>query len=378
MAHSVYWNGTAAFFDGKEARERIVAVAIRTDGLEILNGEAAGLHVRNDISLFDGHGDGFFRLELKSFPGSILEFRDRDAFRWMETVGLLGRRPFSGFSLAEKLSALLVLLFTLFIFIYFVGLDLAVKTVVEIIPAKIDRMLGQAVVKTFREKTLMPKDSLATRALEKSALAIMAINGLSGDSIRILVIADTSVKNAFAFPGGYILVYTGMLHMLDDQEEWLGLLAHEGGHVALRHGMRSVVRGSFLAIAATLVFGDVSGLSAAILDNAGTLVSRNYNRKDEAAADEYARAHLEAAGHSSEGMSRLFGKLLALEKQPKWAVFLSTHPATEDRIARLKDAQRDTRKNTQKDARMDAGKIAAAGHSKTILTAEEWAALKGL
>ena len=93
------------------------------------------------------------------------------------------------------------------------------------------------------------------------------------------MVADSSIKNAFAFPGGHIVVYTGMLRMLESQEEWAGLLAHEGGHIHLRHGMRQVVRAGILAAVASLVFGDVSGLGSTVMDNAGTLVNLRYGRQ---------------------------------------------------------------------------------------------------
>ena len=63
-----------------------------------------------------------------------------------------------------------------------------------------------------------------------------------------------------------------MLRLLETQEEWVGLLAHEGGHIHLRHGMRQPGPRRILAIGTSLVFGDVSGLGSVMLDNAGTLV----------------------------------------------------------------------------------------------------------
>lgn len=180
----------------------------------------------------------------------------------------------------------------------------------------------------------------------------------SEDSIRILIVRDSSVKNAFAFPGGYIVVYTGMLRMLETQEEWLGLLAHEGGHIHLRHGMQQLVRSTLLAVVASLVFGDVSGVGSVLVDNAGTLLNLRYGRGAESEADAFAHHRLEAGGYSAAGLVSLFKKLLKLQSMPAWATFLSTHPATEERIRSLQGAE--------------------SGPKGTLLTAEEWAALRKL
>lgn len=363
-SHSSFWDGSAIFFDGKEARARTVSVSIRPEGLEIVGGEmfgANGLFPPDQLRLLEKHGHGFFQLELTSLPGSMLEIRDPDALRWLGTLKIEGAHRLSGMSLPAKAGLLLAVLSFVAVFMYFIGLDLAVEGAVSVIPSKIDRILGDAAAGALYEKASVPEDSLARQALERSATAVMAMTGNPADSIRIWVVADTSVKNAFAFPGGTILVYTGMLRLLEDQEEWLALLAHEAGHVHLRHGMRGIVRGSIVGIGFSLLFGDLSGISAVVMDNAGTLLNLKYGRGDESAADTFARDRLSAAGYPPGGLARLFRKLLELQKQPAWAAFLSTHPATEERIHRLQ-----------------IGATVPAKPRALPLTPQEWAALRKL
>lgn len=358
------WDGSALFFDGKEAKARPVSVIIRPEGLEISGGEAFGANgvfPPGDLRFLEKHGLGFVQLEIASMPGSMLEIRDPHASRWLETLGFGGKRRLAGMSLPAKAGSLLAVLFAVAAFMFFIGLDLAVEGALSVIPPKIDRMLGDAAAETLYESASAPGDSVARRALERSAAAVMAMTGNPADSIRIRIVSDTSVKNAFAFPGGTILVYTGMLRLLDDQEEWLALLAHEAGHVHLRHGMRGIVRSSILGIGLSLLFGDLSGISAVVVDNAGTLLNLKYGRGDETAADDFARDRLSSVGYPPGGLARLFRKLLELQKHPAWAAFLSTHPATEERIERL---------------RIGAG--VPAKPRLLPLTSEEWAALRKL
>jgi Zn-dependent protease with chaperone function len=360
-ARPAYWEGSALLFDGRSARARETRVSVGPDGLEVLGGEAAGRYRKGDLALVEKSGDGaYLSLALKPREDHVLEFRDPAALEWLRASELLPRPPLSGMSLGGKAALLVAVLAALSAFVYLAGLDLAVDGVLKVLPRKADRRLGDAVIGGFDGVLPPPADPAARRALDKSRRMVEALGPPAGDSIRILLVADTSVKNAFAFPGGGILVYTGMLRMLETQEEWMGLLAHEGGHVHLRHGMRQVVRASLLAAVTSLAFGDAGGLASALLDNAGTLLNLRYGRSAESEADAFAQRRLEAAGYPSDGLATLFGKFLKLQSLPAWAAFLSTHPATEQRIEALRGAG------------------GTGGARSLLLTAEEWAALKKL
>lgn len=362
-ARPAFWEGPALLFDGKSARARETRVAIGPDGLDVLEGEAAGRYGKGRLALIEkSEDDTFFSLALTGTGdaggGHVLEFRDAAALEWLRSAGLLRRPAFGGLSLAGKAGILILILAAFTAFMYLAGLDLMVDATLKALPRRADRLLGDAVIKGFDDSLLAPRDEAARRALDKSRRMVQALDSPSRDSIRILVVADSSVKNAFAFPGGHIVVYTGMLRMLATQEEWTGLLAHEGGHIHLRHGMRQVVRAGILAVTTSLVFGDVSGLGSVLLDNAGTLVSLRYGRSAESEADAFALRRLQAAGYSAAGLVTLFEKFLKLQSMPAWATFLSTHPATRDRIEDLKGARE--------------------GPKGALLTPEEWAALRKL
>lgn len=357
-ARPAYWEGAAKLFDGRTARAQETPVTIGPEGLEIRTGEAAGEYRRGDLALLENNeDDSLLTLSLPRHPGFVLEFRDPRAAEWLRSAGLLGRPPFAGLSLAGKATVLLALLAAFTAFMYFIGLNLAVEGVVRILPRQIDRLLGDAVIKSLEDSVAAPAEGPARRALEKSRDLVQGLHPASGDSIRIRVVADTTVKNAFAFPGGHIVVYTGLLRMLETQEEWMGLIAHEGGHIHLRHGMRHVVRSTLLAVGVSLVFGDVGGIGSVLVDNASTLTSLSYGRQAESEADDFAHRRLEAAGHSAAGLVSLFKKLLELQAWPEWAAFLSTHPSTEHRIRRLEGVRKS---------------------GAPLLTDEEWAALRKL
>lgn len=331
------WDGEADLFDGKEAKSRPTRVYIGPDGLDILAGEAAGRYRRGDIVLLDESEDGsFFSLDIKPHPGCVLAFRDPAARQKLRAFALLRRPAFFGLSLAGRAAVLAGFLAGFSAFMYFAGMDLAVDAAVKVIPYSADRMLGNAVIGSFSEKAVAPDDSVLKSALEKSRAMVQGLAEHSRDSIRIILVADTSIKNAFAFPGGHIVVFTGMLRLLETREEWMGLLAHEGGHIHLRHGMRRLVRASILAVGASMILGDVSGVASVLADNAGALVNLGYGRRDESEADGFARRSKSAGVGSASGLATLLEKLLKLDQTPGWAAFLSSHPATQERIRALR------------------------------------------
>lgn len=356
----IYWEGTAEFFDGKQAKAHVISVAIGPIWLEVREGDAAGRYGRGDFALSERGGDDrFFSLALNAHAGAALVFRDRpEALEWLRAAGLLRRDAWSRMPLWGRALLLIGFLLSFGAFMYLAGLDMLVNATVRALPTGIDRMLGASAAKAFESKLAKPQTAASIRALYKSAAMVRALRPGYRDSVRILIVRDTSVKNAFAFPGGAIVVYTGMLDLLETQEEWMGLLAHEGAHLHLRHGTRRLVRGSLLGLGVSVLLGDVSGAGSVLLDNARNLVNLNYGRRDEAEADAFALETLRARGYAASGLATLFGKFLKFKELPGWAAFLSTHPATRDRLAAMKDA----------------GK----GPHRLLLTAEEWAALKRL
>lgn len=150
--------------------------------------------------------------------------------------------------------------------------------------------------------------------------------------------------NAFAIPGGYVFVFTGLLMNLDSEDEFAGVLAHELAHVTQRHVAQRMERAQFFTIGALLAaiagiaVGGPAG-AAAILTAQGASQSAmlNYSRLDESESDNLGLQYLTKAGYSPWGMVGAF-KIL---RQKNWLsgvgvpTYLSTHPAIGDRINNL-------------------------------------------
>lgn len=147
--------------------------------------------------------------------------------------------------------------------------------------------------------------------------------------------------NAFAVPGGYVYVFTGLIMNLDKEEELAGVLAHELAHVTQRHVASRLQKAQFvtlgsllLAVAGVAAGGAGGGALAMGALGAGQSAMLNYSRLDENEADQIGLQYLIAAGYPPGGMVAGFKVL----RQKSWMsgisvpTYLSTHPALGDRI----------------------------------------------
>ena len=155
----------------------------------------------------------------------------------------------------------------------------------------------------------------------------------STNQVRVGLISDPSINAANAGNGEFFIT-TGLLERAND-EQLRGILAHEIAHDDLGHVAKAQVLGAGLNIGMVLLEQIIPG-SSAITPIAGTLIARGYSRREEYAADEHGMEILERAGYSPQTMERTLEWILRQEKPSGGGGFLSTHPATEDRIAALK------------------------------------------
>lgn len=134
--------------------------------------------------------------------------------------------------------------------------------------------------------------------------------------------------NAYAMPGGVVVVNSALIEKADNADELAAVLAHEVQHVEKRHALKNMVTTAGWAAALAIVAGDVSAITAVILHQAGTLY---YGRDLEAQADKLGFAALIKAKIKPDGFISFFKKIKKVqgEEPPTW---ISNHPATEDRI----------------------------------------------
>lgn len=155
--------------------------------------------------------------------------------------------------------------------------------------------------------------------------------------IRITVVND-DVVNAFALPGGHIVVYTGLLKKLDSYPELVALLAHEFTHVNQQHSTRSVFRAMGSRIFLSLIFGKMGTVTAILADQADNIKSLTYSRKLEKEADIMGLEIMKDRKIDPQGFVNLFERLRELPSKAALPEMLESHPDIETRIDYIKKA----------------------------------------
>ncbi|HEY5133855.1 MAG TPA: M48 family metallopeptidase, partial [Candidatus Krumholzibacteriaceae bacterium] len=144
--------------------------------------------------------------------------------------------------------------------------------------------------------------------------------------------------NAFALPGGYVYVYTGLMKVVDDEAQLASVIAHEVGHVAARHATeRLTTMYGYQFIVGIILGENPNGYAKLVSDMVSTGGFLKYSRNNEFEADQLGAKYVYAAGYDPAGMVELLGKLKDVEaREPgKFETWLMTHPATGDRLARV-------------------------------------------
>jgi len=154
--------------------------------------------------------------------------------------------------------------------------------------------------------------------------------------------------NAFAIPGGYIFVTTGLIVLAENEQEIAGVLSHEIAHVTQRHVAQMIERSKRLNIATLaamlagiLAGGGGAGSQAAVAMAAGTAgaLALKYTREMETDADQNGLHYLIKAGYDPNGMINFFNRIqrVSLAMAPNIPPYLLTHPAVENRISLLEN-----------------------------------------
>ena len=215
------------------------------------------------------------------------------------------------------------------------------RAVASRLPPSWEQQFGDAAMDSIRKEMKIIENSKWEARLDviRSKLLPGVTNTLY--PIRIHV-AEASELNAFALPGGHIVVFTGLLKAVDRPEELAGVLAHEIAHITERHVLRKTIESLGLVLVLQSLFGDTSGLLAVATQGSELLLQQKFSRDFEREADDVGWRYLVTAKIDPRGMIDFFAKLEkdAAKAGSTQLGLLATHPPTRERIERLEASWR--------------------------------------
>ena len=213
---------------------------------------------------------------------------------------------------------------------YFFVLPFTAEQVASVIPRSSEVMLGNAVYAALQEED----DSSGSELLNAFFDSLHIVTPYS---IRITLVDDKTV-NAFALPGGQIVVYSGLLKKMKSYPELAALLSHEFVHVENRHATRSICRSLGSQFFVGLLFGNMGSLVSVAAGHANEIRSLSYSRELEKEADMSGLQLLLDRRIDARGFADLFGHLKEEESGLVIPEIISSHPDTNVRAAYIKKA----------------------------------------
>lgn len=153
---------------------------------------------------------------------------------------------------------------------------------------------------------------------------------------EVTIVRDDETLNAFAAPGGYLYVYTGLIKFLDNADALAGVMGHEIAHADLRHTSRNLQKIYGVQILLSVLLGQDPGqLEQIAAQIAGTAAGLSFSREFETEADEESVLYLDPTDYACNGAAFFFQQLEASGQTGSVPEFLSTHPSPENRIENI-------------------------------------------
>jgi beta-barrel assembly-enhancing protease len=228
----------------------------------------------------------------------------------------------------KKLGLLLGFLVALVVGCYFLFVNVLPNMAASLISIDQEKTLGDKMFASFIDSEKI--DSSSTIQIQKFA---NSLNLSSKYKFTVTVLKNKEI-NAFAMPGGNIVVYSGIINSMKSYDELVALLGHESTHITQRHTLKHLLSGIGANIGLLIFTGNSNGLTTGVLSNANQLRSLHFSRGLETEADNKGMQKMIDNNIDPVGMKKLMKTLQGenKDKEPLMLKFISTHPLTKERI----------------------------------------------
>jgi predicted Zn-dependent protease len=316
-------------YDGRTADKQPVALTLEVHGVRIRTPDGMTTHwpiadVRQTQGSFSSEQ---MRIEFGTDPVQALIVDEPGFVEAMRQSYPLA--PLRGQAQTTRFALWSVGALVAAIVLYVVGAPVAASWTAERVPVSWEAALGREVTREMAPESKQCVDPMALGAAREILNRLIATTPENPYQFSLAIVKDSMI-NAFAAPGGFVVVNSGLLKAAETPEQFAGVLAHELQHVLLRHTTRGILRDAPIKIAIQTLFGGTSAETVGQL--VGTMGVLSYRRGDESEADREGLRMLQAAGIDPTGMVEF---MKVLDQQNKMASsipkYLSSHPRSADR-----------------------------------------------
>lgn len=334
------------YFDGRSAKSQTVLLSIAGASLQ-LRGQHDGFVVHTvplaDVRWPERTRSGARLVEFLN--GGQLHAPDASAYdAWaaqhlprVESVVVRLQQSWRGVTVA------LALLVSVLAAMYVWGLPIAARGITSLVPLSVDEALGRNALTQIDGKWMLPSKlpaAIQDRLRTRFDAAMRKAYPQSVPTYQLEFRQSTIGPNAFALPGGTMVLTDELVTLVNDDDVVMGVMGHEIGHVTLRHGMRQLVQLAVVQGVLSIAFGDYGTL---ITTAPLILGSMAYSRNAEREADDHAIGFMQANAISPLVMVKFFDTLRAEQKTkdkstPLGISIISSHPADAERVAKFKAA----------------------------------------
>jgi predicted Zn-dependent protease len=205
-----------------------------------------------------------------------------------------------------------------------------------------EKQLGAEFDKQVRAQSEIYNNESWNNYFNEIGQSIVAVSDRKDLDYKFTVIKSDDV-NAFAVPGGYIYIYTGLLDIIENEAQLAAVTSHEISHVVARHSIKRIQQVMGIQILYQIVVGEASSEALDAVIGLGLNVALSgYSREYEREADQYGVFYMEKAGYNPEGAIGLFAQLReahggASEDRSFFENLFASHPETQERINNVEE-----------------------------------------
>lgn len=328
----------AEFYEPDSPRGRRVTLTMLPDGNLRLAGDGVDRHYQmRETRISDRVGHVVRRFEF--FDGALAEVADNDRVdEFLRAFGY-ARGGTRMHALEQRwgwaIAAVVVLAVAAVAWIA-VGVPAVANAVASRLPPQVEDRLGVESLAVMDRLFLAPSrldEAVRERVGQRFVLLTEAAD--VGAPRLLFRSAERLGANAFALPSGTIVLTDQLIELAGNDDEIAAVLAHELGHVRGRHTLRLILQDSITAALLAVVVGDVTAITGLAGAVPTLLVQGHYSRRFELEADDYALALMSETAIDPRHFAAILRRLEAAYGDDGAPHFLSTHPATEDRLKRF-------------------------------------------